>query len=652
MTGQELMKTAFSTNDEISSTEKLLDVIRGEGSPSAGLSENCDIPIPSRIQRAQEFFKTLPFFRKHLTVGVEIGHTSLILVKMVQLSESRCKLLDYKSVPFKPNTPKRSPEFCEFLRSAIMEFCGSPKNVKIWSSLSTAQVDVRQIRIPKVAKKELFNAIFWTAKREMNFDEKESIFDFEIQGEVIEDGIAKMRVMAYTAPKSAVKEITDLFAKSGLTLAGVTGAPFGVQNLFRTHWLPVSDTRTYANLYLSDAYSRIAIFSRGNLILTREIKTGVDSLIISLVESFSDMRGDLSIEAAGGGDVAPSLDDLENRLDALERNWERARAMLFDHRDQDPRASQEEVGDPLQEDEIVDLVRPAVQRLIRQIERTLEYYSRLAGSEPVEKLFISGAANFCGAIIEYMSQSLGIKAEIMDPLNPVQAPLTSVAPPASISARTLYTAALGFALSDNSRTPNLLFTFNDKEREAAVARINRSIFSVFMSVVLILVGFYLWQEYLSRQKNAEISALRLELAQYSPTLDQNLVMKLASKVKSQEQTLKEKAKESLGIAVVSELSVLTPANIKLSSIMVDLGGIPEVQTKDVTPGQIKSVSKTLVIDGIVQGETQTLDASLARYLMKLGASPMFINPTVHSSTLETYQEVGEVLHFILKINLL
>ena len=647
------MKTAFPTNDEISSTEKLLDVIRGEGSPSAGLSENADIPIPPRIQRAQEFFKTLPFFRKHLTVGVEIGHTSLTFVKMVQLSESRLKLLDYKSVALKANMPKRTPEFCEFLRSAIMEFCGSPKNVKIWSSLSTAQVDIRQIRIPKVAKKELFNAIFWTAKREMNFDEKESIFDFEIQGEVIEDGIAKMRVMAYTAPKSAVKEITDLFSRSGLTLAGVTSAPFGVQNLFRTHWLPVSDTRTYANLYLSDAYSRIAIFSRGNLILTREIKTGVDSLIISLVESFSDMRGELSIEAAGGGEeVAPSLDDLENRLDALEHNWERARAMLFDHREQDPRAPQEEVGDPLPEDEIVDLVRPAVQRLIRQIERTLEYYSRLAGSEPVEKLFISGEANFCGAIIEDMSQSLGIKAEIMDPLNPVQAPLTSVAPPASISERTLYTAALGLALSDNSRTPNLLFTFDDKEREASVARINRSIFVVFMSVALILVGFYLWQEYLSRQKNAEISKLNQELAQYSPAVDQNLVMQLASKVKSQEQVLKEKAKKVLGTAVVSELSTLTPANIKLSSIMVDLGGIPEAQTKDVTPGQIKSVSKTLVIDGIVQGESQTLDASLARYLMKLGASPIFINPTVHSSTLETYQEVGEVLHFILRIGLL
>jgi type IV pilus assembly protein PilM len=646
------MMTALSPNDEISSTEKLLDVIRGEGGPSAGLSDNVDIPNPSRTRRVHDFFKVLPFFRKHITIGVEIGPTNLIMVKMVQLSESRCKLLDYKTVAFKPEAPRRSPDFCEFLRSAIVEFCGPPRNVRIWSSLSTAQVDVRQIRIPKVAKKELFNAIFWTAKREMNFDEKDSIFDFELQGEVIEDGIAKMRVMAYSAPKDAVKEITDLFSRSGLTLAGVTIAPFAIQNLFRANWLPVSDRRTYANLYLSDAYSRIAIFSQGNLILTREIKTGVDSLIISLVESFSNTPEELPLDAAGMGELPPSLDDLEKRLDALEHNWERARAMLFDHREGDPRASQEKAGDQLEEDEIVELVRPAVQRLIRQIERTLEYYSRLVGSEQVERLFISGEANFCGAIIDDMSQSLGIKTEIMDPLNPAQALLTSVAPPPSTSARTPYTSALGLALSDNSRTPNLLFTFHDKEREAAVARINRSIFVVFMSIILILVGVYVWQEYLSRQKTAEISKLRQELAQFSPAVDQNLLMQLAARVKSQEQGLKEKARKVLGIAVVSELSALTPANIKLSSITVDLGGIPEPQTKEATPGQTKNVSRSLVIDGIVQGESQTLEASLARYLMKLGASPMFINPNVHSSTLETYQEVGEVLHFILKMGLI
>ena len=111
---------------------------------------------------------------------------------------------------------------------------------------------------------------------------------------MIEDGIAKTRVMTYTAPKGAVKEVRDLFSQSGLRLTGVTTTTFAVQNLFRTRWVPTPNISVYANLYLSDAYSRIAIFSQGNLILTREIKTGVDSLIISLVESFGEAKGETS----------------------------------------------------------------------------------------------------------------------------------------------------------------------------------------------------------------------------------------------------------------------------------------------------------------------------------------------------------------------
>ena len=148
----------------------------------------------------------------------------------------------------------------------------------------------------------------------MNFDEKESLFDFEVQGDLIEDGIPKLRVMAYTAPRDAVKEVKELFSRSGLTLAGITDGAFAVQNLFRTNWVPTDDISTYANLYLSDAYSRIAIFFEGNLILTREIKTGVDSLIISLIESFNNAKEKPSLETVDGAE-APAP------LDALEENW-------------------------------------------------------------------------------------------------------------------------------------------------------------------------------------------------------------------------------------------------------------------------------------------------------------------------------------------
>jgi Tfp pilus assembly PilM family ATPase len=630
------MMTALSPRDEISSTEKLLDLIRN----GASGSEVSAAPVPPRIPRVPAFLKKVPFLHKRISVGVDIGYTHLVLVKMAQLSESRCKLLDYKSIPFNPNVPKHSPDFHQFLKSSVTDFCGLLRNVNLWTSISAAQVDVTQIRIPRVAKKELFNAIFWTAKREMNFDEKEAIFDYEMEGDVIEDGIPKMRVMTYTAPKDAVKETKELFAKSGLPLTGITISSFAVQNLFRAAWVATSNIATMANLFLSDAYSRIAIYSDGNLALTREIKTGVDSLIISIVESHN-----------GGKEAPSSLEALEKKLDALEVNWERAKAMLFDVGASAPQAPRESVAVQPEDEEVLEMVRPALERLIRQVERTFEFYARLGKGKPVERIFISGAVDIRGAIISNISHSLGIKTEIMDPLNPAIPFLTEAMPPASISARALFTSTLGLALSNNSRTPNLLFTFVDKEEQAAVTRINRSIFVVFMSVISVLFIYFLWQGHVSNQRHAEISKLQQELTQLSPPVDENLVMQTAGMVKSEQRILKGRANEYLGIAVLSELAALTPANIKLISITSDFGRLQEGPVKDANPEQKKTVSRSLVIDGIVQGDSGAWEASLAHYLMRLGSSLVFINPTVYSSTPETYQEVGEVLHFILKMGL-
>jgi hypothetical protein len=345
------------------------------------------------------------------------------------------------------------------------------------------------------------------------------------------------------------------------------------------------------------------------------------------------------------------LDALEQKLDALEMNWERAKALLFGGNNSPQQPPEAAAVEPAN-GKILEMVGPALERLIRQIERTFEFYSRIGKSGPAEKLFISGAVNICDTIINHMSQSLAMKIEILDPLNPVSGFLTDVPPPDSPAGRSVYTSTLGLALSGNLQTPNLLFTFDDKEKQTLIDRINRSVFTVFMSIVLILGGYFFWQEYLNGQKRNEMSQLQQQLAQYNPLVDQNLFMQTAAKVKSEQQILKAGAKEYLGIAVLSELSALTPGNIRLINITADLGRISEAQVKDGPPVQKKSVSKSLVIDGVVQGDGQILEASLARYLMKLGSSPMFVNPTVHSSTFESYQEIGEALHFVLKMGLL
>lgn len=639
------MSASFSSQDEVTSTEKLLNVIRGDRSAAVSPSMVGRELFPSKMKRFWRLSQNLPLFRKRVNVGVELGANHLTMVKVAQLSDQRWRLLDLKCIPIGPNIDPSSPAFFDFLRSVVLDFCGSMRNVSLWTSLSSAQVDMKQIRIPKVGKGELSNAVFWTAKREMNFDEKESVFDFELQGEFTEDGVTKIGAMACVAPKGAVRAVKELFTRSGINLSGITTTSFAIQNLFRTQWVTVSHLGTFANLYLGESHSRIAVFYHGNLVLTREIKTGVDSMVDSLLEAFQDAKREPFIELNEWEKVSGLLN-----LKALSR--QDAYDILLSSDSNISSQSKEGIGSQFAEDEIVKLVNPALERLIRQVERTFEYYTRQGNSEPIEQVFVTGAINIRSSILVHIAQNLGVRTTVLDPLNPAGSLNTNIIPPTTAAERTMYTSTLGLALSDNSRTPNLIYTYREKEQNAAVTRINRAILLTFLVLAALTTGFILRQEYHISNRKAEVAQLKQELDQFVPAVDENLIVQVAAKVKQQQQKLKDRINEALGLAVVSELSSMTPPNIRLISMKISVGGlVAEHQPKDKNADQSKKAPRNLVIDGIVQGDQETLEASLTLYLMKLRGSPMFLNPTLQSSDREVYQGIGEVIHFVLNVDL-
>lgn len=591
-TGREMMRSPFSTKVEISSTAKLLDVIRGEGASASSPTDPLAYPSPSGGELVRELLQHLPFFRKRLVVGIEIGPNYLALVKMLPLSPARHKLLDHRLVPFEPKSAVGSPSFYEFLRSVVLDFSGSLKQVSLWTSLSPSHGDLRQIRIPrKAARRELAHAVYWVARKEMKFDEAEVFFDFEVQGEVTDERDGKIWVMAYIAPRDAMKKVKELFAKSGLELAGLTIAPFIVQNLFRSQWVPTSSITTYADLQFGYDTSRISIFFKGNLILTKVSDVGTDQLV-------------------------PSTDT-----------------------------------DPADEEGLLEQISPALEKLTEEIETVFHYHCGPGKGEPIQKLFVSGPVIPGKALINHLSQNLGVRMVTVDLLNPANPFLSRVRPPPSRAERARYTPALGLALSANTRTPNMLCPFAAKARQAAVTRLNRVLLWAFGAVFFILGGLFLWQDHARNQKSAELTRLQEELAQLTPVANAGLVTELASKVKAQQRLLKSKAEKYLSLAVLSELSGLTPDTIRLLSITADFGGLPEAATRDLGGGQIKSLSRSLILEGIVEGDSLTAEASLAHYLMRLGASPLFVDPAVHQSALEISQEVGEVLHFFLRMGL-
>ena len=290
----------MANTKDINSTERLLKVIRGsqQPSPMAVDAANEISPNKQKNKNPDKFSVNFPRLfagKHHVRVGVDIGRDDISFAKMTKTSDGKPLLVDQKIIKIDNQIPPGSDAYHDFLKSSLTAFAGSLGDCEIWAMMNAADVNVQYLKIPIVPKKQLENVIYWTAKKENPIDEKEVIFDYEMQGQITDQGIPKYSVMVYSAPRSEVKKVRELFLSIGVHLAGITIAPFAIQNIFRTKWMTIREN-TFASLYIGNDFSRIDIFNKNNLVMTRGIKTGISSMMEAVDESISEIPSGRKID--------------------------------------------------------------------------------------------------------------------------------------------------------------------------------------------------------------------------------------------------------------------------------------------------------------------------------------------------------------------
>ncbi len=638
--------------DELSSTENLLEAVRAGKAPSGKIPEGPPPSAPKRDRTPLSLRIPIAVARKKISIGIDFGPNTLRMVKVHRSSHGRCALMDYRSVPYQLGTSWSDPNFTEFLRASVTEFAAPTARYALWTMVPSGNVDVRRITIPKVRKSQIAGAVQWTLKKEGGFSEKESVLDFELQDDVMEKGVAKTEVTACLAPVQEVRELKRLFTRAGLKLCGITVPSFAMQNLFRSECLFRED-HTVAALWIGRRHSRIDIFSKGYLVLTRGIKTGIDSMVDSLAE---EMDVERKAPDTGSGDEETL--DLERRTaEPFKDRGERESCFLGLFRPDGP--CEEWEGPALDEEAAFEAIQPALDRLVRQVDRTLEHHSAGPAGEKVELIYIASEAGHWERLFQYIGAQLGLRRQTLDPMGR-EVPWKNGKAIGSEEERMPFTATVGLALSETGRTPNLIFNYRDRAERATVARIDRGIFSAFLVSIVVLAGIFFWQMHLSSWKVAEIAHLLKQLYEYGPPIEEPTIMDVEAKIKKEQLALKEWSDTFLGIAVIGDLAALTPSNVKLLGIKATLEDKPEGRAAKAAPAaQAKGPAqdkkdespRNLVVEGIVVGARETLESSLAGYLMKLSRSPLFVNPTVNPSAVEPYPEGGEMLRFSLRTSL-
>jgi hypothetical protein len=245
--------------------------------------------------------------------------------------------------------------------------------------------------------------------------------------------------------------------------------------------------------------------------------------------------------------------------------------------------------------------------------------------------------NHYAPIIYYISEQLGVKGEEFDPF--IQQTSNHSTTSLSISEKTALVPVLGLSFSDNARTPNLIFTYREKSKEIGIKRINRGIFAAFAAAIVICSITIIYNFFDYEMLNNKKNKLQQELSMYNPLLSSEKISQLANEVKSKKQISRQYAERYMGMAVIGEITTITPDNIKLINLKIF-----SPQIKEKAENTSKDEREGITLEGIIIGERNMLDSYLAQYVMKLGSSPILRQVTVQKSNIVNFKK-GEVLQF-------
>lgn len=540
--------------------------------------------------------------------------------------------------------------FSSFLRQQILDFCGPAPDLEVWAALPDEHAEHWHFRIPKVSAKERDDVAFWTARKEREFDERQSVFDCTIGSEIIEKGVPKLPVTATLAVRAALGEVRNIVQRAGFALAGAATRVIASHNLFTTGWLDPA-TEQFVVLHIDEESTRIDIYSSSQVVLSRMVKTGFASLARALVES-----------TAG---TARPLDDAEARALLLRDSacgqsvpTQGATGQPMPVPSAAPAPPAEPATRPVAD--IGSSIAPAVERLVRQLERTMDHFANTLGYPAVSRMFLSTPGGCLQPLVDEFGRQVGIPCAA---LNSQRGPATPGAeldiaklPPDCAEGQW----AVGLSLSSDDRTQNCVNTFRERKQARQRERIRLAVAVGSMVVVVCTAVFASIQGAALLSARNDRDALRQQLTAYGETTDKAGLLAASAKGKALRLAVQSMSRRQVSVALLSELAAVTPSGVRLSGLrltQLDHAQVPGA--KDAKGRQAQQQAKSddaanatamAVVTGVVSGDMLQREAMLADFLYRLERSPMVLSVTVEKKTPET-GSATESLQFIATLKL-
>jgi len=337
-------------------------------------------------------------------------------------------------------------------------------------------------------KKELTQAVRWEAKNAIPFSIDEALMDFEVLDEVTEKGAKKLVVAVAAAPQETVNRLLSLFSKVGITVSAMIPISLGLQNLISSSKEQQKDT--IAIVEMGAAITELNIYREGRLAFSRKLPVAGANITKSLTSTLMSAQGkvELSIEEA--------------------EKIKKERGVLGGEGD-------DLIDGKISPGQVLSLVRPCVEQLAGEIERSFDFYREESRGGRVNKIILFGGGSNLKGLAEFLHAELEIDIEIGNAFDEVQALPGAVK--AEGNAGTRFDLAVGAALNKMDKINLLPVELKEKTRRS-VERLSLDIIvaGVVASLLLSYIGLHV--QLLALNKKGE--ALKLEQRTVAPKLKQ------------------------------------------------------------------------------------------------------------------------------------
>src|SRR3989338_1874505 len=308
------------------------------------------------------------FKKKETYIGIDIGSLS---IKAVEIEVGQAGDIALRKANLVPKE--------EGVKKALS---GMPvKSAKVIVVVDCQTTYLRYFTIPKMSDQEVAEAIKWHVKEKVSLPLDELLIDHKLQ-EIDEAGVSKCKLKLAALPIKIVDSIVGLLGKAGIDQVALLQPPLAIEKL--SSRMGIKGDETVAVVDIGYNYTGINIIKDNS---------GGPGKTKALTQTYIPPPPGSTGPGSEEGKVGLSLSDAEE----LKVKYGIPKEMNADTLDGKIAATR-----------YASFLRPATERLLQEIERSLHYYGDESSGNRVNSLLLVGGGAGLKGLPEFLHENLGV----------------------------------------------------------------------------------------------------------------------------------------------------------------------------------------------------------------------------------------------------